>query len=126
MTRICITCPSSMRMMQALARSCTLRAAQGHASGAASLAPETKASVRRSEDWLSPGTTMQKRLAIMDCSMSRCQSALLPAPCACSLLHFSAGALGSPARMPPQPQPDGFQELRMRQQWAHHDGHALQ
>ena len=82
--------------------------------------------MRRSEDWLSPGTTMQKRLPIMDCSMSRCQSALLPAPCACSLLHFSAGALGSPAWMPPQPQPDAFQGPRMRPQWAHHDCHALQ
>ena len=94
--------------------------------GPASPAPETKASVRRSEDWLSPGTTMQKRLAIMDCSMSRCQSALLPAPCACSLLHFSAGAFGCPAYISPQPQPDAFSGQRMQQQWAHHACHGLQ
>ena len=59
--------------------------------------PETKASVRRSEDWLSPGTIMQKRLCIMLCSSALCQSVAVPPPCASSLLHFSACDLGSPA-----------------------------
>ena len=82
--------------------------------------------MRRSEDWLSPGTTMQKRLAIMERSRSRCQSTLLPAPCACSLLHFSAGALGSPASMLPHSETDPFQKVRERQPVAHHDRHAQQ
>ena len=54
--------------------------------------------MRRSEDWLSPGTIMQKRLCIMLCSSALCQSTEVPPPCASSFVHFSACDLGSPAQ----------------------------
>lgn len=59
--------------------------------------PETNESVRRSDDWLSPGTIMQKRLCIMLCNKDLCQFTFPPPPCASSVVHFSACALGSPA-----------------------------
>ena len=63
-------------------------------------APVTKASVRRSEDCVSPGTIMQKRLRAMLSSSDLCQPCMVPPPCASSLVHFSAAALGSPVGAP--------------------------